>query len=74
MAKNEASAATAATKTTRKPRIPRELSDLEKEAKQQFEDAKALTKLLPAIEKLGPWGFGKLVEAVQKQSAAAQTS
>ena len=59
----ETNAAPAAPKV-KKTRTPRTLSGLEIEAKAQFDDAKALTKILSAIEKLGPWGFSKLSSAV----------
>lgn len=52
------------TKTPRAPRVPRELTALEKEAKQQFLDAKALGKILPAIDKLGLWGRDKLKQHI----------
>lgn len=58
--------------TTRKKRTPRALSDLEREAKQQLDDAKALGKILPVINKLGPWGMTKL-QAHMAQPATNET-
>ena len=69
--KQETAGAPGSTETkTRKPRVPRTLTDLEIEAKQQFEDAKSLGKILPAIDLLGPWGRQKLAAHIELINAA----
>ena len=64
--KQETAGAPGSTETkTRKPRVPRTLTDLELEAKQQLDDAKALAKIQPMINKLGPWGRQKLAAHIE---------
>lgn len=48
-------------------RTARTLTPIEIEAKQQYEDAKAIARIEPAISKLGVWGITKLGEIVRGQ-------
>ena len=54
------------TKKVRKTRTPRVLSDIEREAKQYYEDIKSLAKLLPLIDELGHTGRVRLMEYLSK--------
>ena len=69
MAKKTETAATGTTETAtkvRKTRTPRVLSDIEREAKQYYEDIKSLAKLLPLIDELGHTGRVRLMEYLSK--------
>ena len=48
-------------------RTARTLTPIEIEARQQYEDAKAIARIEPAISKLGVWGITKLGEIVKAQ-------
>lgn len=62
MAKN-----TPATSTTeKKKRTPRTLTDMEKEAKQHYEDIKNVAKMLPAVAELSATGRMKLREELAR--------
>ena len=62
-----------ATATPRAPRKARVLTPLEIEVRQQFLDAKSLAKIIPAIDKLGPWGREKLTEHIKPVEAGSNT-
>ena len=52
------------TPKVRKTRAPRQLSDIEVEAKQYYEDVKSFAKLLPTLTALGKTGRTKLAEFI----------
>lgn len=54
------------TQTTRAKRTPRTLTDMEKEAKQHYEDIKNVAKMLPAVAELSATGRMKLREELAR--------
>jgi len=72
--KNETNKTTPETITIRKKRKPRQLTLLEVEAKQQFDDAKVLAKILPVIDDLSYFGYMWLREHLEDTEDAHKSA
>ena len=68
--KNTTAESSETTITTRKPRQARTLTDIEIEAKAQWDDARAVAKLMPLLDKLSANGLAKLAMLVEQKVAA----
>ena len=69
MAKKNTTAESSET-TTRKPRQARTLTDIEIEAKAQWDEARAVAKLMPLLDKLSANGLAKLATLVEQKITA----